>query len=276
LGFALGFTPRNARTMTATQRLTDTSIVAIAILAIWQILHHIAGETALPGPATTLVYLAHNVPTARFIENAQATLTSFIYALVLAYGLGLAMGVWLGAHRLSGEVGEPLLVALYSIPKITLYPVILLMFGLGISGKVAFGALHGILPVALLTMAAIRNIPRVYLKAAQTMHLSRWQTITTVLFPATLPEVVSGLRIGLTVTLLGVLLAEMFASKRGLGFLVMNAMSTAQSEEMVSVAIVLFVFAVCANGLLLWMEHSLHRRVSTISVENNTPANSLS
>ena len=76
-----------------------------------------------------------------------------------------------------------------------------------------FGAIHGVLPVALLTMAAIRNIPTVYLKSARTMHLSPWQTIVRVLLPATLPEVVAGLRIGFTVTLLGVLLAEMFASK---------------------------------------------------------------
>ena len=247
--------------MTLTQRTTDTLIIVLVILAIWQVLHQIAGETALPGPATTLVYLARVVPSQRFLENAWATLVSFCYALVLAYGIGLAIGVWLGAHRLSGAVGEPLLVALYSIPKITLYPVILLIFGLGVSGKVAFGALHGILPVALLTMAAIRNIPPVYLKAARTLHLSSWQTILTIFFPATLPEVVSGLRIGLTVTLLGVLLSEMFASKRGLGFLIMNAMSTAQSEEMVTVAIVLFFFAAVANSLLLWMEHRLHKRI---------------
>lgn len=246
--------------MTATQRMTDTLIIALVILAIWQVLHQIVGATALPDPASTLQYLARVVPSSRFLENALATLASFAYALVLAYGIGLAIGVWLGAHRLSGEVGEPLLVVLYSIPKITLYPIILLIFGLGISGKVAFGALHGILPVALLTMAAIRNIPHVYLKAARTLHLSRWQTIFTVFLPATLPEVVAGLRIGLTVTLLGVLLSEMFASKRGLGYLIMNAMSMAQSEEMLTVAIVLFVFAALANSALLWIEHRLHHR----------------
>jgi len=169
--------------------------------------------------------------------------------------------VWMGAHRLSGAVGEPILVALYSLPKITLYPVVLLIFGLGISGKTAFGALHGILPVALLTMAAIRNISPVYLKTAKSMRLSSWQTVMMVLFPATLPEVVSGLRIGLTVTLLGVLLAEMFASKRGLGFLIMNAMSLLQTEEMIAVAVLLFAFAAFANALLLWIEHRLHRRV---------------
>jgi NitT/TauT family transport system permease protein len=247
--------------MTATQRTADTLIIAIVLLAIWQGLHLMVGDTALPDPASTIIYLVHFLPSERFFENAGATLASFTYALVIAYGLGLAIGVWLGAHRLSGAVGEPLLVALYSIPKITLYPVILLIFGLGISGKVAFGALHGILPVALLTMSAIRNIPPVYLKVARTLHLSKWQTIFTVFLPATLPEVVAGLRIGLTVTLLGVLLAEMFASKRGLGFLIINAMSLAQSEEILTVAIVLFVFAALANALLLWMEHRLHRRI---------------
>jgi NitT/TauT family transport system permease protein len=166
----------------------------------------------------------------------------------------------MGAHRLSGVVGEPILVAVYSMPKITLYPVILLIFGLGMSGKVAFGALHGILPVALLTMAAIRNIPLVYLKSARAMQLSPWQTIRTVLLPATIPELVSGLRIGLTVTLLGVLLSEMFASKKGLGFLIINAESLLQTREMLTVALVLFAFAAAANGLLLWIEHRLHHR----------------
>ncbi len=141
----------------------------LLLLLAWQALHVVVGETALPAPLPTLRYLVRFVPTARFADNAAATAASFALALVLAYGIGLAIGVWMGAHRLSGAVGEPILVALYSLPKITLYPVILLIFGLGISGKVAFGALHGVLPVALLTMAAIRDIAPVYLKSARTL-----------------------------------------------------------------------------------------------------------
>ncbi|MGA7488371.1 MAG: ABC transporter permease subunit [Xanthobacteraceae bacterium] len=247
--------------MTAPRRAADTLMVIAVLVLIWQALHQVVGETALPGPWPTLSYLVRLVPTSRFGENAAATATSFLFALILAYGLGLAIGVWMGAHRLSGAVGEPILVAFYSLPKITLYPMILLIFGLGISGKVAFGALHGVLPVALLTMAAIRNISPVYLKSARAMKLSSWQTILTVLFPATVPEIVAGLRIGFTVTLLGVLLAEMFASKQGLGFLIINAMSLVQTEEMMTIAILLFAFAAVANALLLWMEHRLHRRV---------------
>jgi NitT/TauT family transport system permease protein len=247
--------------MTATRRLTDTLIIFVVMLLAWQALHQFVGETALPGPLSTLTYLVKFVPTARFAESAWATLQAFILALTLSYGIGLFIGIWMGVHRLSGAVGEPILISIYTLPKITLYPVVLLIFGLSLPGRVTFGAMHGVLPVALLTMNAIRNIPRVYLKSARTLHLSPWQTIATVLLPATLREVVSGLRIGFTLTLLGVLLAEMFAAKAGLGFLIINAMQLLQSQEMVSVTVVLFVFAATANALLLWMEHGLHRRV---------------
>jgi NitT/TauT family transport system permease protein len=247
--------------MTATRRFTDTFVVLLAMLAVWQILHLIAGATALPAPLPTMSYLLRNVATDRFATNAAATIEAFFFALLLAYTIGLAIGVWMGAHRLSGAVGEPILVALYSLPKIVLYPVLLLIFGLGISGKVAFGALHGILPVALLTLGAIRAIPPVYLRAARTLQLTPWQTIRTVLLPAALPEVFTGLRIGFTVTLLGVLLGEMFASKAGLGSMIMTDMSLAQSEDMMTVAILLFAFAAVANAILLWIEHRLHRRV---------------
>jgi len=167
--------------VSAARRAADLLAIVLVLLLMWEGLHVVVGETALPGPVPTLSYLARLVTTARFADNAAATATAFAFALMLAYGIGLAIGVWMGAHRLSGAVGEPILVALYSLPKITLYPVVLLIFGLGISGKTAFGALHGILPVALLTMAAIRNISPVYLKTAQSMRLSSWQTVMMVL-----------------------------------------------------------------------------------------------
>jgi NitT/TauT family transport system permease protein len=247
--------------MSATKRAADTLIILVVALLAWQALHQVVGTTALPGPVPTLAYLAKFVPTERFAENAWATLVCFFYALILSYGIGLAIGVWMGIHRLSGAVGEPILISLYTLPKVTLYPVVLLIFGLSLSGRVTFGAMHGVLPVAIMTMNAIRHIPPVYLKSARTLHLTRVQLVVTVLFPAALPEIVAGLRIGFSLTLLGVLLAEMFAAKHGMGHLIINAMQLLQGEEMMTVAIVLFGFAALANALMLAAEHRLHRRV---------------
>jgi len=248
-------------TITATRRAADTLVILLVLLLAWQALYGIVGATALPPPAATLAYLARFVLSARFAENAGATLTTFAAALAVSYAIGLAIGVWMGLHRLSGAVGEPILVALYSLPKITLYPVVLLIFGLSLSGRVTFGAMHGILPVAIMTMNAIRHIPPVYVKSARALRLTRAQLVLTVLFPAALPEIVAGLRIGFSLTLLGVLLAEMFAAKHGMGFLLINAMQLLQGEEMMTVAIVLFGFAALANALMLAVEHRLHRRV---------------
>jgi NitT/TauT family transport system permease protein len=247
--------------MTAARRTADTLLILLFLLLAWQALYGMVGATALPSPAATLAYLVRFVPSVRFAENAGATLGTFAAALAVSYAVGLSIGVWMGLHRLSGAVGEPILVALYSLPKITLYPVVLLVFGLSLSGRVTFGAMHGVLPVAIMTMNAIRHIPPVYLKSARTLHLSRAQLVSTVLFPAALPEIVAGLRIGFSLTLLGVLLAEMFAAKHGLGSLIINAMQLLQGEEMMTIAIVLFGFAALANALMLAAEHRLHRRV---------------
>ena len=154
--------------------------------------------------------------------DAMATGLAFAYACVIALIGGLALGVVLGANRLAGQVGEPILSSLYSIPKITLYPVILLVFGLGISAKVAFGALHGIFPVALFTIGALKNTSPVLIKTARELRLTPVEAARTVLLPAALPEIVTGLRIGFSATLLGTLIGELFASDQGLG-LVLSA-----------------------------------------------------
>ena len=80
---------------------------------------------------------------------------------------GIAIGLWLGLRRFAGDVADPILGTLYSIPKITLYPIILLMFGLGISAKIAFGVIHGIFPIAIFTMNAVRNVAPVYHRTAR-------------------------------------------------------------------------------------------------------------
>jgi NitT/TauT family transport system permease protein len=243
--------------VTHTRQIFDTLVILVAILVIWQGLYLVVGDTALTAPVSTFGFLFETITTRRFLENVVATLETFALALLLSYLVGMIVGVWMGAHRISGEVGEPILIAFSSLPKITLYPVVLLIFGLGLSSKVAFGVMHGMLPVSLLTMNAIRNVPPVYLKSARTLHLSPRQIVTHIILPATLPEVVSGLRIGFTVTLLGVLLGEMFASKRGLGFLIINAIDQVQPQMMLTVAILVFTFAALSNAGLLWLEHRL-------------------
>jgi NitT/TauT family transport system permease protein len=246
--------------MSSLARLLDVALVGLAILVGWQGVHWYAGEVAMTSPAETLRHVGVLLGQERFWPHLWASVHAFAYALVIAWAGGIGIGVVLGGHRLSGEVAEPILIALYSLPKVTLYPVILLVFGLGLSAKVAFGAIHGIIPVAIFAMNAVRNIRPVYLKAARSMKLAPPATALRILIPAALPEVVTGLRVGFSLTLLGVLIGEMFASQAGLGFLVINAIGRADTKSMMAVVLMLFLFAVIASSILLWIDHRLHKR----------------
>lgn len=246
--------------MTRLQRTMDTLLVLAGLLVLWQALNWYAGDVAITGPLTTAERALDLLARPRFWPHIQETLIAFAYSLVLAWVGGIGIGVWLGAHRLSGDVAEPILVALYSLPKVTLYPLILLVFGLGMSAKVAFGAIHGIAPVIIFAMNAVRNLKPVHRKTARVMQLSARQAAFTILIPACLPEIVTGLRVGFSLTLLGVLIGEMFASKRGLGFTIVNAISLNDVDTMMAVTLMLFVFAAVVNTGLLALDRRLHKR----------------
>jgi len=243
------------------QAATDRLLLLVGLIAAWQLLHWIAGPAVITSPLGTVRKLGAIMAESDFPGHAYETGRAFLTALCISLLGGLAAGLVLGASRLSGEVAEPILVALYSIPKITLYPVILLLFGLGISAKIAFGALHGIIPVTLFSMNAVRNIRGVYLRSARAMRLSPLQTARHILVPATLPEIVSGFRVGFALTLLGTLIGEMFASQRGIGYMLIKAMEINDVATIMALALLLITLATLASWALLALDRGLHRRM---------------
>jgi NitT/TauT family transport system permease protein len=244
-------------------RALDAVLLFVGLIALWQAGSLVLGRDALPSPVATIGKLAAIMSDEDFPRHAWETARAFLTALLISLVAGLVIGLALGAHRLSGEVTEPILAALYSIPKITLYPVILLLFGLGISAKIAFGVIHGIIPVILFTMNAVRNIRVVYLRSARAMRLTLAQTATTIVIPAALPEIVSGFRVGFALTLLGTLIGEMFASQRGIGYMLVKAMETGDTGTVMSLALLLVVLATAASAALLTLDRRLRRYALT-------------
>ena len=172
------------------KKLTDNLVILAVVLAIWQGLFAYAGDVAISSPLLTFDFAGELLTHAPFWDHAAATLLAFAYALAISAAAGIALGLLLGLRRFAGDVAEPLLVSLYTIPKVTLYPVMLLVFGLGMSAKVAFGVIHGMIPVILFTLAAVKNIPPVLLRTARAVHLRPLQTAIDVLAPAVMPEMV--------------------------------------------------------------------------------------
>lgn len=242
-----------------TPRRTDGLLLVAVILACWQGASWAFGAAVLADPLRTLQQVVTTVSDPEFGGHLLETAKAFGTALCISLVGGTVLGVLLGSRRLAGDVFEPLLIALYSIPKIALYPVVLLVFGLGISAKTAFGALHGIIPMTIFTMTAVRNIRPVYIRSIRTHRLSAVQGALHVLIPAAVPEIVAGLRIGFSLTLLGTLLGEMFASQRGIGHLLMRAIERNDAPAIMALAVMLFLFATSVSLCLLRWDRHLRR-----------------
>jgi NitT/TauT family transport system permease protein len=231
--------------------------LVFGLLALWQILFWLVGRNALLPPAETFFDLARLLQTARFWGDIAETGTAFIIALAIAVVAGLAIGLVLGINRTAAEVFEPFLLAGNSVPKIALYPVVLLIFGIGMPAKIAFGAIHGVVPVAIFTLTACGSVPPALIRAAEAMRLTRWDTIRSVLLPAALPDIFSGIRLGFSLTLIGTILGEMFGSQRGLGYRLMTAIGLQNIQVIMSVTLLLVLVAATVNTLLLVQDRRL-------------------
>jgi NitT/TauT family transport system permease protein len=233
-------------------------LLVLTLLVLWQVLFWVVGDTALSSPAATLRYTAELVTSENFGMHLFDTMRAFAIAFALSVIIGLLVGFWLGFDRLSGDALEPMFVTIYAIPKLTLYPILLLAFGLGLSAKVAFGVLHGVIPIILFTLSAVRNTKPILLKTGHVLKLSRPQMVRWILFPAAMPEIFTGLRVGFSLTLIGSLLAEMFASQRGLGYLLMNGIGLHNIDLVMSVTLLIVVFAAAVSTALLHIDRRLH------------------
>jgi len=235
-------------------------LLVVGLVIGWQVLYWIAGDMAMRSPWQTVTITARLLTGEMLRPHLEETAYAMAVAVFFAVTIGVATGLIFGLSRLASDVFEPILVALYSIPKLVLYPILLLTFGLGMSAKVAFGAIHGIVPIALFSINAIRNIRPILLKTGRTLNYSPFELAWHILIPAALPEIFTGIRIGFALTLIGTLLGEMFASQRGLGNVLMRAIGLHNVDLIMAITFMLTTVAAVASGILLWIDARLRRR----------------
>ncbi len=185
------------------------------------------------------------------------TLGKTLLAYGLSVGVGVGLGLLVGGVRYLHDVLSPLLTALYAIPKILVLPWILLVFGLGVTPAVVYGALHGVFPVALLVIGGVRDVERQPIVVARSMGATPGQIYRKVILPAVLPAVLAGMRLGIVFCLLGVLVVEMFGGIRGMGFLLSTLANGFRAAELLAATALVSVLSV---GVSLALE-GVNRRL---------------
>jgi len=163
---------------------------------------------------------------------------------------GIACGIVMGVRRFFGQAVAPYLDGLATAPKIIFLPIVMLMFGVGVESKIALGALSAFFPVVLNTAAGMYQMNPVWTRVGRSFNLTAWQMTRKIYLPALARSLAISMRLGLGVAIIGVLLAEIKLSDRGLGFLAIEHYNHFRIPEMYALLLFIFVLAIGANLLI--------------------------
>lgn len=220
----------------------------IVILAIWTLTCWLGNlpSVVLPTPDQVAFAFFGNLPL--LLAESWVTLKETLYGFGLALLLGIPMAVAVANSRTLNLMFYPLLVALQSVPKVALAPIILVWLGPDLESKLAIAWLVAFFPIIVDTAAGLRATPKELVELAHSLKASRLQILFKVQFPAALPFVVTGAKVAITLAVIGAVIGEFVGSSEGLGFLLLTA--TSQLNTALAFAA---LFALSLLGLAVYL-----------------------
>jgi NitT/TauT family transport system permease protein len=184
--------------------------------------------------------------------------TNFLLGFAGAVIAGVVLGVIVGWYKRVAMILDPFLNALYATPRVAMVPLIIIWFGVGMWSKVFIVFISAFFPVLVNTVGGMRAIDRDLLRAARAFCATDWQIFKTVAIPGSVPFILTGVRQGVALGLIGVVVGEMFGGSQGIGFMVAYGSQTFATDTLfVGVTIIAF-----AGILFTWMAERLERRFS--------------
>ena len=189
----------------------------LVLVALWELLRRFDLVSPILLASPTEIYGAIRDGSA-FVGAFQVTLAEIAAAILITWALGLTFGLLAGTMPLLGMSAGPIMASLFAIPLIVWYPLFMVWLGIGPASKILFAVVSGFFPVALNTMNGVRLLDRRYSLLGRSFGATKFQLLFRILMPLALPSVMSGLRIGTALVVIGVIVTEMLASTQGLGF----------------------------------------------------------
>jgi NitT/TauT family transport system permease protein len=195
-------------------------ITILIVLGLWEAVRrfNLVGPLLLASPSEIADALVKSW--LDYVLALRLTATEIAIALAVAWTLGIGAGIIAGLRPFLGATAGPLLSSAFAVPLISWYPLFMVWFGIGITSKIAYAIVSGFFPIAINTMNGIAALDRQYLLLGKAIGCSRRQIIFRILLPMAMPSIVSGLRIGTALIVIGVIVAEMLASLGGIGYLI--------------------------------------------------------
>ncbi len=232
-------------------------LVALAIpFAAWEVAARLADNRLLPGPVTVVRALLEDLTSGVIWFHAQLTFQRGALGLAIAIVVGLAFGVLLARVRWAGAMFEPLLGASYPVPKLALYPLVILLLGFGGASKVTMVALECAYPIVYNTYAGVQGINRHYLWVAQNVGAGRWARFGLMLRAAT-PSIMASMRMAVPIMLVIMVVTELIGESRGLGFLIRQAGTDFRPDQALGIVFLLAIIGFVLDRLVLALTRRL-------------------
>ena len=234
----------------------------VALVALWYLGTAYWGisRILLPNPVNVWHELKDVLGSGEFLPDLKVTLMEVATAFAISCTAGVTLGYLISRSQYLIKVFEPLLAGFYSVPIILFLPLYVLFFGLGPGSKIAIGTTISFFPIVLNTIAGFGYVDRIFITAARSMGASNVQMFRHVLLPAALPVILTGLRIGFTVTLLSVLGSETLASLAGLGHKIVHLGEGMEMARMFAYIAFAVVIAAILNTAVSAAERRAARR----------------
>ncbi len=226
--------------------------VIVAGLLIWEVLARTVADPNFVSPPTRIAHalVTRTLVNPKVLRAIGVTFFELVTAFALAVVAGTVTGLLVGAGDRVRRSTYPLVLMLYAIPQVTVLPLFVMFFGLGPASKVAFGFTHGFFPIVVNVVAGMRDVEPIYLRAARSMGATRQQVLRHVVLPHLVPALFAGMRLSMAMTLLGVILAELYASIDGVGYFAQLYAESFDSAQLFALVLAVASMAVLLNELV--------------------------
>ncbi len=226
------------------------------MLAAWETLprNGVVNPMLLPPLTDVLAMLVQLLGRPQVHEAIMVTAAEVIVAFIIAVPLGAAIGVLIAEYDYAGQIFKPLLFYVFSVPKSIFLPMFILIMGIGFQQKVAYAAFSTIFVVIMSATAAVESVKADHVLVARSYGATRMQILTRVYVPSMLPILLETLRISMIFNFTGVMIAEMYASRTGIGHLIASWGENFQMPQLFAGVILLATVAILFNESVRFLE----------------------
>lgn len=241
--------------------LVTAPVVIIAFIALWQVVVWLSDYPTfiLPSPADVATTLVRTLADGTLWRHARVTLSEIFAGLGLGLVAATIVGYILARSRLLERLLAPYIVASQSVPVVAIAPLLVIWFGSGRLSKVLICALIVFFPILVNTIVGIRSVEEDLRDLMRSLGADRWQTFRMLEVPAALPVLLGGLKIGVTLSVIGAVVGEFVGADQGLGFLINQARGLFNTPLVFVSILALVIIALALYGAVMLVEMWLLR-----------------